>query len=180
MLNYIMHNDHANPRIAVTQAKPDDGAAVMNLLVGAATWLQSKGSTQWSALLTGADHHNVIGHIEQGELFLFKESDTLAGIVLLMQTPGDWDHDLWGPDGHESATYLHRLAINRAYAGSGLGTDIVRWAETGVSFPGKTIMRLDCIANNPKLNAFYSGLGYELRGTSPSGFCLYEKQLERR
>ncbi|MBM7563448.1 GNAT family N-acetyltransferase [Paenibacillus sacheonensis] len=177
MLNYIMHNDHANARISVIQAKPADTAAVMELLVGAARWLQSQGSTQWSALLSGDDHHDVTGHIEKGELFLFKDGEKLAGIVLLMQVPGDWDHNLWGPDGHESVVYLHRLAINRDYAGRGLGADMVRWAETGVSFPGKTVMRLDCIASNPKLNAFYSGIGYTFKGTSPSGFCLYEKQL---
>lgn len=179
MLNYTMHHNRANARIAVSQAKTADAPAVMELLVGAAKWLQSKGSTQWSALLSGDDHHDVVGHIENGELFLFKDGDTLAGIVLLMQVPGDWDHHLWGPDGHEPNVYLHRLAINRDYAGQGLGADIVRWAETGISFPGKTVMRLDCIASNPKLNAFYSGLGYTYKGTSPSGFCLYEKPLTR-
>ncbi|SFI30874.1 Acetyltransferase (GNAT) family protein [Paenibacillus sp. UNC496MF] len=179
MLNYILHNDHANPRIAVSQAKPDDAPAVMALLVGAARWLQSKGSAQWSALLSGDDHHDVVGHIAAGELFLFKDGDALAGIVLLMQTPKQWDLDLWGPDGHEPNVYLHRLAINREHAGQGLGTDIVRWAETGISFPGKRTMRLDCIASNPKLNDFYRGLGYAYKGTSPSGFCLYEKPLAR-
>ncbi|WP_219837675.1 GNAT family N-acetyltransferase [Paenibacillus sp. R14(2021)] len=177
MLNYILHHDHANARITAAQAKPDDAPAVMELLVGAARWLQSTGSTQWSALLSGDDHHNVVGHIEKGELFMFKDGAKLAGIVLLMQTPGDWDLGLWGPDGHEPNVYLHRLAINREYAGQGLGADMVHWAETGISFPGKSTMRLDCIASNPKLNAFYSGLGYTYKGTSPTGFCLYEKQL---
>jgi ribosomal protein S18 acetylase RimI-like enzyme len=180
MLNYIMHNDHANALISVSQAKPSDTSDVMNLLVGTAKWLQSKGSTQWSALLSGDDHHNVAGHIEKGELFLFKDGAALAGIVLLMQVPGDWDRNLWGPDGHESNVYLHRLAINRDYAGRNLGADIVKWAETGVSFPGKTVMRLDCIASNPQLNAFYASLGYTFKGTSPSGFCLYEKPLAHR
>ncbi|SDW60849.1 GNAT family N-acetyltransferase [Paenibacillus sp. CF384] len=175
MPSYLMKNNQANARIQVSQAVAADAPAVMELLVGAATWLKSKGSKQWSALLNGDDHHNVTGHIDKGELFLFKEGEVLAGIVLLMQVPGDWDHGLWGKDGHESIVYLHRLAINREYAGQGLGADIVRWAEEGVSFPGKDRIRLDCIANNEKLNAFYVGLGYTYKGTSPSGFCLYEK-----
>ncbi|WP_308634430.1 GNAT family N-acetyltransferase [Paenibacillus silvisoli] len=175
MASYIMKSNQANERIHVVQATAADAPAVMDLLVGAAKWLRSKGSTQWSALLSGDDHHNVVGHIDKGELFMFKDGETLAGIVLLMLVPGDWDHGLWGPDGHEPVVYLHRLAINRNYAGQGLGEDIVKWAEEGIRFPGKDRIRLDCIANNEKLNAFYSGLGYAFKGTSPSGFCLYEK-----
>ncbi|AZN42026.1 GNAT family N-acetyltransferase [Paenibacillus albus] len=178
MLAFTMKQEYANDRIRVVQAKPSDAVDVMNLLVETARWLQSKGSTQWSALLSGDDHHNVTGHIEKGELFMFKDGDTLAGIVLLMQVPGEWDHSLWGPDGHESIVYLHRLAINRNYAKQGLGADIVKWAEEGVSFPGKDRIRLDCIANNETLNKFYSGIGYTYKGTSPSGFCLYEKALK--
>ncbi|RAP78172.1 GNAT family N-acetyltransferase [Paenibacillus montanisoli] len=177
MASYTMKFNHANARIRVSQATASDAPAVMELLVGAAKWLKSKGSTQWSSLLSGDDHHNVVGHIDKGELFMFKDGDILAGIVLLMQVPGDWDHRLWGSDGHEPVVYLHRLAINRDYAGQRLGADIVKWAEEGISFPGKDRIRLDCIADNEKLNAFYSGLGYAYKGTSQGGFCLYEKML---
>lgn len=177
MLAFTMKQEYANDRIRVVQAAPSHAQDVMNLLISVARWLQSKGSTQWSGLLHGNDHHNVTGHIDKGELFMFKDGDALAGIVLLMQVPGEWDHGLWGPDGHESVVYLHRLAINRDYAGTGLGADIMRWAEQGVSFPGKDRIRLDCIADNETLNKFYSGMGYTFKGTSPTGFCLYEKYL---
>lgn len=94
-----------------------------------------------------------------------------------MQQPGEWDLRLWGDGGHEGSVYLHRLAVRRDYAGGGLGTAIMDWALQGIDFPGKTRMRLDCIADNPGLNAFYLGLGYSFMGETDNGFCLYEKPL---
>ena len=48
------------------------------------------------------------------------------------------------------------------------------WAETGVSCPGKTKIRLDCVSENKALQSFYSGMGYESKGLAP-GYHLFEK-----
>jgi hypothetical protein len=165
--------------IKVFQAKEEDTAAVLQLLVNTAEWLKSKGSTQWSALLQGEDSHQTPEAIKRGEVYLFVHEHTLLGMVMLMQQASPWDRELWGEAGHESSVYLHRLNINRAAAGTNLGQAIVSWASTGIHFPGKDRIRLDCIANNPKLNDFYrDSCSYEFKGTAsnPVGeFNLYEK-----
>ncbi|TJY42265.1 GNAT family N-acetyltransferase [Cohnella pontilimi] len=160
-----------------SKAQLEDTDAVKRLLVRTAEWLKSKGSTQWSGLLHGEDYHDTAGAIRRGDVYVFHVGGVLAGTVILLQQPSAWDRDLWGDEGHEPSIYLHRLAINRELGGTGLGTRIMRWAETGIRFPGKDRIRLDCIADNPVLNRFYSGLGYEFKGTAPTGFNLYEKKL---
>ncbi|SFE72565.1 hypothetical protein SAMN05216378_3851 [Paenibacillus catalpae] len=170
--------------IKVFQAREEDTAAVLQLLVNTAKWLESKGSAQWNALLHGEDSHQTPEAIKRGEVYLFVQEDTLLGMVMLMQQASPWDRELWGEEGHESSVYLHRLNINRAAAGTNLGEAIVSWASTGIHFPGKDRIRLDCIANNPKLNDFYlNSCGYAFKGmaSNPVGeFNLYEKKVSER
>ncbi|MDQ8733954.1 GNAT family N-acetyltransferase [Paenibacillus sp. LHD-38] len=164
--------------IKVFQAKPEDTEAVLQLLVQTAEWLRSKGSKQWSGLLHGEDSHQTQEAIKRGEVYIFLQGSMLAGMVMLMQQESAWDRGLWGDEGHESSVYLHRLNINREAAGKGLGEAIVRWSDSGIHFPGKDRIRLDCIASNAKLNQFYLDCGYEFKGSASneiSTFNKYEK-----
>lgn len=175
---FTIHRSVVQEGIIARQAKPEDTEAVLELLLGTAKWLQSTGSSQWGALLRGEDSHDTPAAIRRGETFVFAAEDgELAGVFILMQQPSPWDLDLWGElaEGGETAFYLHRLAINRRFAGRQLGEAMMRWAENGIQFEGKSLVRLDCIAGNETLNRFYSGLGYTFKGAA-NGFNLYEKQ----
>jgi len=68
---------------------------------------------------------------------------------------------------------LHRLIVNRDYAGQELGFAILSWIDNGIQFTGKDRIRLDCIAHNEKLNNFYKQCGYNNIGEY-DGFFIYE------
>ncbi|EIT85691.1 histone acetyltransferase [Fictibacillus macauensis ZFHKF-1] len=162
------------PHIKAFQAVSQDTPEIMELLVKTAQWLQQKGSTQWGELLEGKDVHGMAQSVERGDVFVFRtEEGKLAGVVMLVQQPSKWDLDLWMKD-DPKAIYLHRLAIDRSEAG--LGRDILKWATDGIVFHGKSVIRLDCIANNETLNAFYRSEGFIYQGTSKNGFCMYCKE----
>lgn len=166
------------PGIRAVQAGAEDKAAVNGLMVQAAAWLQSKGSNQWHELLAGEDRHGVPEAVDRGDVFIFKKGEALAGMVILQQHASAWDRSLWGDEGHESSVYLHRLCINRDFAGEQLGSAILDWAVNGIRFPRKDRIRLDCIASVPALNRLYSGAGFEYRGPAPgASFNLYEKRV---
>lgn len=180
MKPYKIINSWVNEHIHAEQAVTADTSAVMSLLRDTAIWLQSKGSTQWSQLLEGHDVHGMADSIQNGDVFLFKQkdSDTLAAVVMLLQQPSAWDRELWDDATVvEDAIYLHRLALNRSEAGSGLGSKVMRWVENNISFPGKSRIRLDCIVGNEKLYHLYSQLGYVHQGIHTSGFHCFEKLL---
>lgn len=175
---FTILNSKVNSNVQAFQATAEDTPLIMELLISTAAWLKSKGSTQWAGLLRGEDHHDMIGYVSRGEVVVFKQDELLAGVVILMQQPSEWDLRLWGKKAQtmESAVYLHRLAINRDYAGKGLGEAMMRFVDSRIQFENKDRIRLDCIGNNPTLNKFYSGIGYELTG-EVEGFCIYEKLL---
>ncbi|WP_138756185.1 GNAT family N-acetyltransferase [Paenibacillus sinopodophylli] len=163
------------PDIEIFQARFEDTEAVQGLLIQKAEWLRSRGSQQWSGLLQGEDSHQTSEAIGRGEVYLFMQGSMLAGIVMLMQKASAWDLELWGDEGHASSVYLHRLAINRQAAGKNLGEAIVRWAASGIYFEGKDRIRLDCIASNAKLNAFYRSCGYGYKGSAVHAMGEFSK-----
>ncbi|PAD76846.1 GNAT family N-acetyltransferase [Paenibacillus campinasensis] len=178
-ISFTIQETNIHHSLTMRQAQPEHTEAVMGLLLETARWLKSKGSDQWSGLLEGKDSHDTPSAIERGEVFVAMDGEQVAGMVILMKQPSQWDYSLWGDKAHpeDRALYLHRLAINRQYANSGLGEAILRWCDAGIRFEGKDRVRLDCIANNPTLNAFYSGNGYRFVGTNGE-FNIYEKPVQ--
>lgn len=171
-------NPRVNSQIEAHWAKPEDGPAIMELYRITAEWLKSKGSTQWADLLVGIDRHNTSAAIARGEVVLFKQEDDPAAVVILMLAPSPWDLNLWGDDpSNEQVVFLHRMCIHRSFGGTGFGAQVIRWVDSGIAYPpDKEFIRLDCIADNPILNAFYRDAGYAFVGEK-GGFNLYEKRL---
>ncbi|MGZ9585739.1 GNAT family N-acetyltransferase [Paenibacillus marinisediminis] len=174
MRTYTLIEQQLDNGLEVHQATPDDTSDIVELLTNTARWLKSKGSTQWSALLDGHDVHGTGDAIKHGDVFMFKDGNIVAAMVILLTEPSPWDLDLWGDDGHDPSFYVHRLAINRDYAGQGLGNSVMQWIESGIRIEGKPQIRLDCIESNNTLFRFYSGAGYEHKG-AVKGFHLFEK-----
>ncbi|BBI34214.1 GNAT family N-acetyltransferase [Cohnella abietis] len=165
---------------SVKQAEPEDTQAIMRLLVNTAEWLLSKGSSQWNALLRGEDSHNTPEAIEQGEVFIFKQDTQLVGMFMLQKEQSKWDRELWGEETDKSSVYLHRLAINRKFAGKGIGKQMMLWVNSGIPYPGKNTIKLDCASNNTILNAFYRELGYDFKGLAVNEygeFSKFEKKI---
>lgn len=179
MHSFRIISEYINDGFHAVQAVPGDTEDVISLLVETAEWLQSRGSAQWSALLKGEDSHDTAGAIRRGDVFVFKKGADLAGMVILMRQPSPWDVQLWGSEAHaeDGAIYLHRLAIRRKYAQSGLGQSILQWSSSGIQFKDKHTVRLDCGANNATLNAFYARNGYTCVREN-DGFSIYEKPVE--
>ncbi|MBO9597965.1 MAG: GNAT family N-acetyltransferase [Cohnella sp.] len=180
MTALTISNPSVNSRIEAHWAKPEDGPAIMELYRITAEWLKSKGSAQWADLLVGIDRHNTAAAIERGEVVLFKKGTDPAAVVILMLAPSPWDLDLWGDDpSNEKAVFLHRMCIHRDFGGTGLGAQVIRWVDAGIAYPpDKDVIRLDCNANNPILNAFYRDAGYAFVGEK-DGLNLYEKRWAR-
>jgi ribosomal protein S18 acetylase RimI-like enzyme len=87
------------------------------------------------------------------------------------------------PGARDDALYLHGLRVLRAYAGQGIGRAILRWAEGRVAARGRIYLRLDCMADNAKLRAYYEEARFRYVGEQTDEdepdwrASLYEKRV---
>jgi len=146
-----------NLPITVRRAGPADEAAVLGLLETAATWLWARGVRQWEP---GSFTAATAGVAAPGRTaYLAEVGGQPAGTFALLWA----DPDVWGEQ-PPNAGYLHSLAVDRAFAGQGLGAALLDAAADQVRAAGRAYLRLDCWAGNTMLRGYYAGLGFTPRG----------------
>jgi GNAT superfamily N-acetyltransferase len=143
--------------LRMTRAQADDLDAVMGILENATAWLEARGIDQWHddpRLRT-----RIASRIERGEMWLARLGQEAIGTLALQWA----DEEMWSarpPD----AGYVHGLAVRRAYAGHGVGRALLDWAAGEVARAGRKFLRLDCVAHNGALRAYYEAAGFVYRG----------------
>lgn len=165
-------------RLSFRLAGTADLATVVRLRDDAARWMLARGVTgQWRPGELGEDHFRRV--MTTGEVWLAEAGGRVAGAWELW-----WDDEgAWGPQ-PPVAGYVHRLMVDRDSAPPGTGRLLLRAAERRVAAVGRTVVRLDCLAGNARLNAYYRDAGYRVVGHTagkpqPGGtrksFTLLEK-----
>ncbi|WP_106396265.1 GNAT family N-acetyltransferase [Actinocorallia populi] len=157
-----------------------DLATVVRLRDDAARWMLARGVTdQWRPGQLDADHFRRV--MASGEVWLAETDGRVAGAWELW-----WeDEDAWGPQ-PPTAGYVHRLMVAHGSVPPGTGRRLLRAAERRVAEAGRTLTRLDCLAGNARLNAYYLDAGYRVVGHKPGkpqpggmskSFTLLEKPV---
>ncbi|WP_433218080.1 GNAT family N-acetyltransferase [Microtetraspora malaysiensis] len=137
-------------------AVPDDLPSVLSLLADAARWLASQGVRQWPA--DGFPASRIEPLIETGTMYVLDDGRGPAATVAL---DGHADPEFWGRDDRpDTARYVHKLAVSRAYAGKGLGEALLDWAGLRAAADGRRWLRLDCSKDNLRLQRYYAELGF--------------------
>lgn len=163
----------------IRQARPEEAPAILALMVTTARWIKETGSIQWSHYLAAGEGQAfaIAEEARQGELYVAYAGDQLAGAFSLLGAQTEWDVRLWGQD-HGEATYLHRLVVDRAFKGLGLGHQLLDCAFLRTKELGREFLRLDCVAWVEALHHFYSQrLDYKGIGEY---FDLQFKKWEKR
>jgi protein-tyrosine phosphatase len=111
----------------------------------------------------------------RGEVFIAFLEDVPVGTFILQ-----WSDLKWWGDKPPDSGYIHKLAIRPEYAGKGIGVEMLRWAEEQARSAGKKFLRLNCLAEDPKIRDYYERAGFvhvdDVAG--PKGTAsLYEKRL---
>ncbi|MET9076974.1 GNAT family N-acetyltransferase [Streptomyces sp. NPDC004232] len=157
-----------------------DIATVVRLRDDAARWMLAQGvSGQWQPGELGAGHFRRV--MESGEVWVAEAADRMVGAWELW-----WeDKDAWGPQ-PPTAGYVHRLMVDHSSVPPGTGRHLLRAAERRVAEAGRELVRLDCLAGNARLNAYYLNAGYQVVGHKegkpqpggmPKSFTLLEKSI---
>ncbi|GAA0133994.1 hypothetical protein YSY43_08340 [Paenibacillus sp. YSY-4.3] len=91
------------------------------------------------------------------------------------------DPFIWQELDNAESGYIHRFAVHREYRGLDIGKYLLESAEQQIRLKGKSWIRLDCMAENPRLNQYYRDYGFQyIRRIDGEGWSanLYEKQWQ--
>lgn len=162
---------------ALQPAVAGDAAAVVRLRDAAASWLLGRGIAQWQP--GEARVERAAARADAGELFVVRDRGEVVAAVVIVPS----DPQVWGSR-PGTAGYLHTLVIDRRRAGQGLGRRVLTLAEAHIAATGATYARLDALAGNDALTAYYRTAGYTEVGrhtfapaTSWPPVLLFEKRL---
>src|SRR4051812_9172765 len=155
-------------------AEPSEEEAILRLRDSAAEWIQAKGAQGWVPGEVSLER--IARQVRAQEWFVVRDPGVVAAMRLV-----ETDEEIWGTQ-EPSALYVHGLVVARSHAGRGLGTLLLRWAETRAVTYGRCRVRLDCGDSNQALRAYYEDLDYRCVGRKtfkPPVFSvvLYEKVL---
>lgn len=149
---------------AFAPAAAEDAAGVMALVQARVAWMDREGICQWNQ--NGYQEAYPEEYYRQearaGRLYALKSGGALAGALVLLE-----EDEQWADSKSAEALYVHNFvtALNAPGAGGRMLDQVERLARER----GKSLVRLDCDAGNPRLNQYYESKGYRLRGTCVDG-----------
>ncbi|MDQ0112369.1 GNAT family N-acetyltransferase [Paenibacillus harenae] len=160
--------------VVIKKAVPEDAAIILDLWQTSARWLLANGIKQWRP-----EHFHlekVFKFMNDGSnMYLAEMNGVAVGTYVITWA----DPNIWQELDSKDAGYIHKFAVNRDYKGAGIGSYLIRCAEEQIRQSGRSLVRLDCMAANPRLNQYYLDLGFSyVRSIDGEGWSanLYEKK----
>ncbi|KAF9109687.1 hypothetical protein BGX27_007338 [Mortierella sp. AM989] len=153
------------------QARPEELDIFIDILERAAQWMEANNFNQWipGSFVAPKTRAHIANSISLGNAYFIisptrsatvsasnPTQDNIIGTFTLNYTD-PFDEMLWKDIVQDwtDAVYLHRLVVEREYKGLGLGPKALMFAEMEGLKHGKHYLRLDCMADNKLLKAYY-------------------------
>jgi GNAT superfamily N-acetyltransferase len=139
---------------SVRQATPQDIDKVADILWEAARWLEQSGMPMWrdDELIPS----RVAADVDAGLFFIAERDGEAAGVVKFQLE----DRQFWPDMPQNEASFVHRLAVRRRFAGGEVSSTMLSWAVQRARSIGRHYLRLDCEASRQKLRAIYEQFGF--------------------
>ncbi len=137
----------------VRQARATDINHISSILTEAAEWLTSINQQLWQGDEIALS--NIREDVFSGLYYIaWQDENPVGTFKFQLEDTLFWPDVLVG----ESA-FIHRLAVKRNVAGSGVSAEMINWAKRKTKELGRTYLRLDSVPR-PKLCSFYERNGF--------------------
>lgn len=141
------------PACSIRPATLADTQPAIDVLCEAATWLISRSKLLWRP--EEFTERTIQPRIRRSELLVAEVGAGIVGVAYRL-----WeDRQVWPDRPGGEAAYLHKLAVRRANAGTGIPGRFVAWVADEAAARGCRYIRLDC-APRPALINVYQALGF--------------------
>jgi GNAT superfamily N-acetyltransferase len=141
--------------ISLVPAIPGDVATILGFRAEASAWLRRRGIDQWS---NPFPPEGILATIEAGETWMAWDGPVPAATITVARYG---EPELWSEaERAEPAIYCHKLSVARAFAGRGLGAELLDWAGGIAHQEGRRWLRLDAWDTNSSLHRYYRRQGF--------------------
>lgn len=141
------------------QLHTGESDSVNQILKDNGRWMLANGIQQWPPEWLNSIAGDVTNNVASGHFWGFVEGNEILAVVEVQCE----SEALWGFDSTPSL-YVHKLAVNRSVAVPGIGSKLLKAVITRAKREDYTYVRLDCVASNRQLRAFYEGHNFEYEG----------------
>jgi GNAT superfamily N-acetyltransferase len=158
--------------LCISPATPDQIPQAHAIFLNVIQWLNTLGQPLWTPAQVAPDL--LLKYVQTGELHLAHLNQTPIGAFLLQyQDPFAWPDVPAG-----QSAFIHKLAVIRSHAKSGIALSMLDWSRQKAASQGKRFLRLDC-APRPRLCAFYEKAGFTRHSERQAGpYTLVRYQME--
>ena len=156
----------------VRRCQTRDVATVAGLLDEATRWVHELGYEQWPLPFP---RDELEAAIDREEVYIAELNGNVVATMTLL-----WDDPVYWGKRPADAAYVHKLAVDRAYGGRGIGQALVEWADEKAAEAGRSFLRLDCLRDNSGIRAYYERLGFAHRGdlfVTGRNMSIYERAV---
>src|SRR5215207_4523082 len=145
----------------ITRATPDDLDTLVAFRDQAAAWLAGKGIDQWQEPWPTEDLmvEGMLRNIEAGRPSSSGTTTTPRRPPSPSTASPSRSSGL-SRNGRNPPLYAHKVTVDRAYGGQGLGTDLLDWAGTNAADEGADWLRVDVWTTNERLQHYYLRQGF--------------------
>ena len=135
---------------------------VLELFDSVQAWLIARGfREQWGSAPFSASEgqrRRFAAWLAAGHFFVVKDKGQIVGTLVFSPEPPDYARNAC--DGRVPGGYLEAFTVHRNYAGQGVGSALLAWAEQEAVTRSLAVLRLDCWAENDALRAYYRRAGF--------------------
>jgi GNAT superfamily N-acetyltransferase len=159
----------------VEWAKNEDARYVADVLAEAAEWLRATNRPIWNA--DDVSTEAVMPDIEQGRYLLVRQAGEPIAVVRFQLS----DKIFWPELKQDDSAFIHRLAVRRKFAGTGVSNKLIEYSAVYAFNLGKKYLRLDCVRDRHSLRKFYESNGFRYHSDFQLGaweMARYEMLLE--
>ena len=143
----------------IIRARQKDIPEVLELVKVSIKDMNESGIHQWNERYPPLEIFE--SDVQSGTLFIMKEEERLAGIIVLSKEQDEEYKDVDWTDRSGRALVVHRLAVHPEFQRKGMATKLMDFAENYARENGYTSIRVDTFSGNPRSLKFFEKLNYE-------------------
>ena len=136
-------------------AREDELEEFHNIIISRCKWLEEKKVNQWKVTSYPIKYDINYFRKHLNKLYIIKDDKDVLGGFLLK----DADEKYWSDSTLVNAYYIHHFATKLNT--NGLGKRLILFAINKAKEDNKEYLRLDCVAENIKLNNYYKKMKFK-------------------